>query len=99
MGTKTNCISAYSKYFHTQQSLVNVFWACQIGGERSGEGGSCMGIGKIECKEKYSFPFLIFSCEEAALEGQMFKCVCLSDCLTPKLNITKVMLFEVYKTN
>ena len=46
----------------------------------------------------------VFSCEEAALEGQMLSvCVCLSvclfDCLTPKLNITKVMLFEVYKTN
>ena len=39
---------------------------------------------------------LFFSCEEAALEGQMFKCVCLSVCLTPKLNITKVRLFEVY---
>ena len=42
----------------------------------------------------------LFSCEEAALEGQMLSvCVCLFDCLTPKLNITKVMLFEVYKTN
>ena len=38
---------------------------------------------------------IIFSCEEAALEVQMS--VCLSVCLSvPKLNITKVMLFEVY---
>ena len=43
----------------------------------------------------------VFSCEEAALEGQMLSVsvcssVCLFDCLTPKLNITKVRLFEVY---
>ena len=36
----------------------------------------------------------VFSCEEAALEGQMS--VCVSVCLSPKLNITKVRLFEVY---
>ena len=32
---------------------------------------------------------IIFSCEEAALEGQMLSViVCLSVCLTPKLNFT-----------
>ena len=51
-------------------------------------------------KSNANCPSKIFSCEEAALEGQMLSVsVCLFDCLTPKLNITKVMLFEVYKTN
>ena len=59
------------------------------------------GNSNVKCQKYVTYVFipqiLIFSCEEAALEGQMLSvCVCLFDCLTPKLNITKVMLFEVY---
>ena len=55
-------LSAYSKYFHTQQSIVNVCWACQIGGERSEESGSCSGIGEIDCNKNISFPKTFLHC-------------------------------------